>query len=356
MKIDPVCKMEVQEEGAPTAVCDGVIYYFCCEGCKDKFLQEIVCAPRTSFDLIIVGGGPAGLTAAVYAAMLKVDALLITRDLGGQAIDSAKIKNYMGFDFITGPELIEKFKNQVIHSHYIDHLIGEVEKIEPGEGGFKVITSELKEYFAPALLVATGMTRNKFKVPGEEKFQRKGIFYGNLQDLSFVQGQNAAVIGGGNSALQIVENLHTVARNIYLISPSELSADPALIQRLGRCKNLQKFEGFKVLEFQGENTLTALTLRKPAGDETLELRVRGAFIAIGLAPNTALVSHLVELNDKGEIVIKPDCSTSHPGIFAAGDVTNAFGKRIVIASGEGAKAAMAVRQYLLDLRKKPFLI
>lgn len=351
MKIDPICKMEVEEEGAITAECDGVTYYFCSEGCKDKFLSEIVCTPRTSYDLLIIGGGPAGLTAAVYATTLKMDALLITKELGGQAIDSTKIENYMGFDFITGPELVVKFNHQLIHSHYIDHLISEVEKIEPMEGGFKVITSELKTYSAPALLIATGMTRRKLNVPGEETYQRRGIFYGNIQDLSFVQGKDAAVIGGGNSGLQIVENLHTIARNIYLISTSELTADPAIIERVRCYKNVHIYEGYAIVEFTGENMLFGVTIRKKATEETRNLSIRGAFIAVGMHPNSAPVAHLVELNDRREIIIHPDCSTSSPGIFAAGDVTNAYGKRIIIACGEGAKAAMAARQYLLNLRK-----
>ncbi|MEW6659254.1 MAG: FAD-dependent oxidoreductase [Thermodesulfobacteriota bacterium] len=353
MPIDPVCKMTVAAEGAVTAECDGVVYYFCSTGCQDKFLEGKVCEPRAAYELIIIGGGPAGLTAAVYSTILKTDALLLTKDLGGQAIDSAKIENYMGFDFITGPELIEKFKHQLFRSHYIDHLVSEVEKIEAIKDGFNVVTSELRTFFAPALLVATGMTRKKLQVPGEEKFLRRGIFYANIQDISFVQGKDVAVIGGGNTALQLMENLHTVARNIYLISHSQLSGDPAIIGRVVPCRNVHRYENYTVAEFTGENLLSGLTIRRMAGRETVELAVQGAFIAIGLRPNSALAASLVQLNARGEIIIQPDCSTSRPGIFAAGDVTNAFGKRIIIASGEGAKAAMAARQYLLDLRKKP---
>ena len=133
LKTDPVCQMKVREEEAVTAECDGELYYFCSEGCRDKFLKDRTCE-RTAYDLIIVGAGPAGLTAGVYAATLKMEALIITKDLGGQAVDSTKIENYMGFDFITGPELIDKFKAQLIHSHYLDHLISEVEKIEQDNG------------------------------------------------------------------------------------------------------------------------------------------------------------------------------------------------------------------------------
>ncbi|PIP70398.1 MAG: thioredoxin-disulfide reductase [Nitrospirae bacterium CG22_combo_CG10-13_8_21_14_all_44_11] len=349
MKKDPVCNMEVNERDAFTAECGDETFYFCSEGCRERFMKERICrVPRTSYDLIIIGGGPAGLTAAVYAATLKMNAFLITKDLGGQAIDSTKIENYMGFDFITGPELTEKFQYQLIHSHYIDHLMSDVEKIEVSEGSFNVTTSELKTYLAKTLIIATGMTRRRLKVQGEEEFQRKGVFYGNIQDFSFVQDKDVAVIGGGNSALQIVETLYNVAGNIHIISDTRLTADSVVIERVSGFKNLKKFEGYKVLEFKGEKTLSGIVLRKAASDEIIEIPVKGVFIAIGLQPNSSLVSHLVELNDRGEIIINQDCSTSCPGIFAAGDVTNAFGKRIIIASGEGAKAALAARQYILN--------
>jgi alkyl hydroperoxide reductase subunit F len=353
MKKDPICYMEVDENKAIITECDSIIYYFCSEGCRDKFLQEKTCkVPRTSYDLIIIGGGPAGLTAAVYATTLRIDAFLITKDLGGQAIDSAKIENYMGYDFITGPELIDKFQYQLIHSHYIDHQMSEVEKIEPVDGGFDVTTSELKKYFARTLIVSTGMTRRKMKVPGEEEFQRKGVFYGNIQDLSFIHGEDVAVIGGGNSALQMVENLHSVAKNISLISTTKFTADAVVVDRVSKLSNVTTYEEYKVLEFSGDKTLSGVTIRKVASDETKKIPAKGVFIAIGLQPNTSWISHLIDLNDRGEIIINPDCSTSDPGIFAAGDVTNAFGKRIIIASGEGAKAALAARQYILSRKEK----
>jgi len=352
VKKDPICNMDVDERTALAAECDNTIFYFCSEGCRERFLTETVCElPRTSYDLIIIGGGPAGLTAAVYADMLKIDAFLLAKDLGGQAIDSTEVENYMGYDFITGPELTEKFQRQLIHSHYIDHLIGEADKIETVQGGFNVTTSELKVYFARTLIISTGMTRRKLDVPGEEEFQRKGIFYGNIQDLSFVTGEDAAVVGGGNSAVQIVEKMRTVVKNIHLISNSNLSADPSLVARISHFENLKIYEGYDVVDFRGEKVVSELTIRKIAGENTLTLPARGVFIAIGLTPNSQLVSDVVKLNEIGEIVIGPDCSTSCPGLFAAGDVTDAFGKRIIIASGEGAKAAMAARQYLLDLRK-----
>ena len=353
MKRDPVCLMEVSGEAAVTTECNGAVYYFCSEGCRDKFLKETACKrPRTFYELIIIGGGPAGLTAAVYAATMKMDAFLIAKDLGGQAVDSTKIENYMGYDFITGPQLIEKFQEQLVRSHYIDHVISEVEKIEPVEDGFRVTTAELQTYFTKAVIITTGMTRRRLGVEGEERFQRKGVLYGNIQDLSFVQDKDVVVVGGGNSALQMVENLSGIARRIHLVSATELTADPVIVERVKRSGGVSVYEEFKTVAFSGDDSLSEITIRKMAGEETISLSVQGVFIAIGFQPNSKLFSHLVEVNDRGEIVIQPDCSTSYRGIFAAGDITNAFGKRIIIASGEGAKAALAARQYLLDLRKK----
>jgi alkyl hydroperoxide reductase subunit F len=125
-----------------------------------------------------------------------------------------------------------------------------------------------------------------------------------------------------------------------------------IVERVSQFENLVKYEGFKAVEFSGQDAVSEISIRKLAEEETVRLPVKGIFVAIGLQPNVSLVSDLVELNERGEIVVNSDCSTSCPGIFAAGDVTNAFGKRIIIASGEGAKAALAARQYILNLRRK----
>jgi len=349
MKIDPVCKMEVQEAEALTARCNGEVYYFCSHGCREKFMQAHPNGRRL-YDLIIIGGGPAALTAAVYASTMKLDAFVIARDLGGQALDSSKIENYMGYDFITGPELIDKFKGQLLHSHYVDHLMNTVVRVEPTSAGFNVTTADQHTYAASAVLIASGMARRRLNVPGEEEFQRRGVFYGNIQDYAFVQGEDVAVIGGGNSALQIVENLRTVARQIHLVSDENLSADRAIVERARKFGNLHVYERAAVVEFTGSESLSAITIHTERG-ETLNIPANGVFIAIGFHPNSSILAGLVDLNERREIEIGPDCTTSYPGIFAAGDVTNAFGKRIVIASAEGAKAALAARRFIMNQEK-----
>jgi len=349
MKEDPVCGMRVDEASAETVQQEGQTFYFCSKGCRDKFLQAHPQKPTPrDYDVLIIGGGPAGLTAAVYAATMKLNTFLVAGNLGGQAVDSTKVENYMGYDFITGPELVEKFKDQLIRSHYVDHRLCQVEKLEPFEGGFKATTSDLITYSARAVIVATGMTRRTLGVPGEEEFQRRGVFYGHVQDVSFVQGEDVAVIGGGNTAMQIADNLHTAARTIYVVTDI-VTADAKTIERVDSWPNVTKLVGWKVVRFTGEKTLSGIVIRQLASPEERALAVKGTFVGIGLRPNSALAGGLVDLNERGEIVVAPDCSTGIPGLFAAGDVTSAYGKRIVIAAGEGAKAALSAKRYLLTL-------
>jgi len=346
---DPVCGMEVAESCPFTAEVEGLIHRFCSEGCRQKFLTERAAGSRRStYDLAIIGAGPAGLTAAVYAATLHDDALILTRDLGGQAVDSTMIDNYMGYDFITGPELVARFRDQLIHSHHLDHRLVEVGRVEASDAGFQVGTTQGGAYQARALIVATGMNPRRLDVPGEKEFQRRGVFYGYAGDFSFMEGRRVAVVGGGNSALQMVENLKSVASSIYLVSHGALTGDPAVIERALRIPNLERFEERQVTRFTGSGKLEGIRFRRLEAEDETELAVDGVFIAIGFVPASGLVAHLVDLNPRGEIKVEPDCSTSRPGIFAAGDVTDAYGKRIIIASGEGAKAAMAAHSYLGD--------
>lgn len=352
MAKDPVCGMPVESSSEFAAECGGETYYFCSAGCREKFLCDKggQISPEP-YDLIIIGGGPAGLTAGTFAATLRIKAFLIATELGGLAVDSTKIENYMGFDFISGPELVARFRHQLIHSHYIDHLVGEVDRLKSAAEGFRVTVAG-NTYSARALILATGMTRRRLGVPGEERFQRRGIFYGNLPDYFFLQDEEVAVIGGGNTAMQMVENLQGVARHIHLVSRSSLAADAATVERIGKAPNLTCHEGYETLEFTGEGKLTGVMIRQRETGQELFLPIRGAFIAIGLQPNSSLVEWLLQLNGKKEVPIGPDCSTAFPGLFAAGDVTEAYGKRIIIAAGEGAKAAIAAKEYLLFLDRQ----
>lgn len=345
---DPVCGMQVDPSSALVHELDGGKHYFCSEGCRDKFIQSLPRdGNRESYDLVIIGGGPAGLTAAVYAAQLRMSAVLVTTNMGGQAIDSTKVKNYMGYDFITGPELVEKFKSQFVGVNYIDHHLGTVDRIKSlDDGTYRSLMSDGQVIASKAVLLATGMTRRTLEVPGAEEYLRRGVYYRNIHDYSAVQAEQVAVVGGGNSAMQSVEKLLPIARKIHVVSDMKLTADRAVLERLVDSPRVVLHEGYKVSSIEGEHGVERIRIRSLSSDDEVELQVSGVFVNIGLKANAALVAHLVKLNDRGEVMIEKNCSTNREGLYAAGDVTDAYGKRIIIAAGEGAKAATAIRKYL----------
>ncbi len=345
---DPVCQMGIKKTRF-SFVYGSKRFYFCSRGCLEKFIKNPKnYSIKRKFDLIIIGAGPAGLTAGVYASILRIDTLLLSKDVGGQAIDSTKIKNYMGFDFITGSDLSAKFQDQLIHHHYIDHKIENVISIRKLRNYFSIRTISGHIYRAKALIVATGMVRNKLGVPGEQRFNRKGICYTAGQDIPLLAGRRVAVVGGGNSALQIVLELHRYRCKVTSVSIEPWTGDLSLCKEVRSIRSLKIFDHHAVVEIKGKEKVENILIKDLLSHQVQKLAVDAIFVAIGLSPNTSLVKHLVSLNKKGEIKINPDCSTNVPGLFAAGDVTNVFGKRIIIASGEGAKAAIAAQKYLIQ--------
>jgi NADH-dependent peroxiredoxin subunit F len=353
---DPVCRMELDETTASNLLSyGGQTYVFCSEGCQRLFEQSpaqyakaTVAAPGSAFELLIIGGGPAGLTAAVYASIQKIHTLMITENIGGQAIDSSQIKNYMGFDFVTGRELSDKFRDQLIHEHFVEHKLGTVTAVEARHPGYDVFTQDAQRFRAQALIIATGMQRRQLNVPGEERLLRRGVSYSVVQETARFQGTDVAIVGGGNSGLQAALELSQVARHLYLIVHGELTGDRDDIARVQSLNNLTLLTHAAVREIRGDEKVEGLVVQSAESGAIEEVPVAGVFIAIGFTPNSALVASLVKRNARGEIVIGPDGSTSAPGIFAAGDVTTAYGKRVIIASGEGAKAALAAYQYVLN--------
>ncbi len=344
---DPVCGMGIDDDKF-SFVYRSNKFHFCSQGCLEKFKKN----PKTysvkqKYDLVIIGAGPAGLTAGVYASILKINTLLLSTDIGGQAVDSTKIRNYMGFDFITGPELSKKFQNQLLHEHYIDHKVETVISIRKRKDDFFIKTLSGHDYKSKALIVATGMVRNKLGVPGEKKFSRKGVCYTAGQDIPLLAGKKVAVVGGGNSALQIVLELKKHKCKIVIISIEPLTGDPKLCDEVVAIKNIKIFDHHAVLGIDGGDKIEHVRVKDMLSHERIKFDTEAIFVAIGSSPNSSLTKNLADLNNQDEIEINPDCSTKTPGLFAAGDVTNVFARRIIIASGEGAKAAIAAKQYLM---------
>lgn len=302
------------------------------------------------YELIIVGGGPAGMTAAVYAARKKLNTLLISKDIGGQPLTTSAVENYMGYQFIEGPELMAKFEEQV-RQFPIDVQSGrEVRRVCPVDGGFDVEVGGGEHYRAKAVIVATGKRPRELAVPGEERLRGRGVSYCAVCDGPLFARKRVAVVGGGNSALEAANDLVRLAEHVYLISLTPLTGDQVLIDRLEGVPNISFFLEHEVLEIVGQNVVEALTIRDLKTGAQRRLEVAGVFVEIGLVPNSDLLRGVAQINKEGEVVVNCLNETGIPGLYAAGDVTNVPEKQIVVAAGEGAKAALQAHRYLQRLR------
>ena len=350
--IDPICGMQVTSS-CFSAAYNGRTYYFCSQGCRDKFKDDIEQYDKSlKYDLIIIGAGPAGLTAAVYASVSRLHTFLISKDIGGQAIDSTKIKNYMGFEFITGPELVEKFRNQFLHRHHIEHMIDEVISINPEDGDYEIITRSKNSYLAKAVIIASGMKQRYLGIPGEQQFLYRGVSHSALQDTSIFAGKHVVVVGGGNSGIQTAAGLLQSGCRVTLVEKANITADPSELEILTGNPDFEILDKHDVIEIYGENKVEGVEVQSIDNLTRHRIACSAVFIQVGLIPNTEFCIGLLELNGRGEIKVKQDCSTNAEGIFACGDVTEVSGKRIIIASGEGAKAALSAKNYLLEKRKE----
>jgi alkyl hydroperoxide reductase subunit F len=301
-----------------------------------------VSKPSHLYDLIIVGAGPAGITAAVYAARKKMDFVVITTDVGGQVVLSSEIENYTGFQYITGEELAAKFQEH-LGRHKFDLKMEEVQKLERKSDSFRVIT-RVGTYMGKTAIIATGRKPRELEVPGETEFKNKGVTYCATCDGPLFEGLDVAVVGGGNSALEAVLQLTRIAKSVYLLHRgSELRADKVFVEKAKSSDRVKFWLNTRVKEIAGDNVVTGIRVQRNV-EETL-LSVRGVFVEIGSVPKSDIVG-FVEKNRVGEIVVSCKCETSVPGLFASGDVTNVPEKQIVVAAGEGCKAALSAFRYL----------
>ena len=301
------------------------------------------------YELIIVGAGPAGMTAAVYAARKKLNTALITYDIGGQVLWTTGVENYMGYQFIEGSELMQKFQEQVRQFPLDMKTGGRVNNLSRTDAGFEVRTDKGENYRARAAIIATGKRPRQLDVPGEEKLRGRGVTYCAICDGPLFAGDNVAVIGGGNSALEAAEDMVRIAEHVYLVSLTPLTGDQVLIDKVRNANNLTMFLEHEVLEVEGGSRVEGIKLRNLKTKQEKELEVSGIFIEIGLIPNSEPFKRMVRLNRLGEIEVNCANETSVPGLFAAGDVTNVPEKQIVVAAGEGAKAALQAHRYLQRL-------
>ena len=310
-------------------------------------VKEVTVEEDKRYDLIIIGAGPAGLTAAVYAARKKLDTLVISKNVGGQTILAPGVENYMGYQYITGQELTRKFEEQV-RQFPIPLLIGdEVAKLSVEDNFFAVQTSNGKNYEGKAVIIASGRRARSLNVPGEKELMGRGVSYCATCDAPLFGGMDVAVIGSGNPAITAVNDLTKYARKIHSIVRASVKADPVLVEKVEKSGRVEILSGYAVREIRGKDKVEGIVLRQIKDDKEVFLDVGGVFIEIGAVPNVEFAKDVVKLNDLKEIEVDCYCKTSVAGIFAAGDVTNAPEKQIIVAAGEGAKAALSAYRYLI---------
>jgi len=301
------------------------------------------------YELIIIGGGPAGMTAGVYTARKRIDSLLLSKELGGQLLTTAGVENYMGYQYIEGPELMQKFKEQVTQFPLEQKIGQEVAALSRLDAGFEVRTDKGESYQAKAVIIATGKHPRSLNVPGEARLRGMGVTYCAICDGPLFAGEKVAIIGGGNSALEAADDMVKIAEHVYLVSLTPLTGDQILIDSVKDASNLTVFLEHQVVEIEGSSRVEGIRIRDSKTGEERRLEVRGVFIEIGLIPNSELTKGITKLNKFGEIEVNCANETGILGLFAAGDVTNVPEKQIVVAAGEGAKAALQAHKYLQRL-------
>ena len=303
------------------------------------------------YEIIIVGGGPAGMAASVYAARKRLNTLLITNDIGGQVNWTNGVENYLGYQFIEGADLIAKFQQQV-NQFPIDQKIGlKVVQIRKIEGGFEVISESGGSFQGKVVLLASGKRPRRLNVEGEKELTGRGVTYCATCDGPVFAGQKVAVIGGGNSAIEAALDMVKVAEHVDMVSVTPLTGDPIMIEKLADAKNLTIYINYQTEKILVQGLTEGIVIQEIKTGKSQQLDDTGVFIEIGLEPNSDMVKNLVRLNQNGEVQVNCSCETEIPGFYAAGDVTTVPEKQIVIAAGEGAKAALQAHRYLQRLAK-----
>ncbi len=307
------------------------------------------------YDLIIIGGGPAGAAAGVYAARKKLKTLIITESWGGQSMVSSSIENWIGTVSISGFELAQALERHVRAQEGIE--IAPPDKVsEVGEipGGYEVKTEKGTVYQTKTLIVASGGRRRRLGVPGEDKFDGRGVAYCSTCDAPLFKGKDVAVVGGGNAGLEAVVDLFPYASKIYLINRGpELSGDPLTQEEVKKSPKVTVISNAETQEIFGDQFVTGLKYLDKQDSQVKELALGGVFVEIGSVPNSEFVKNLVETNKAGEIVIDHKTgAASRPGIFAAGDVTDEIYKQNNISAGDAVAAALSAYNYLLNIKKQ----
>ncbi|MEM5773260.1 MAG: thioredoxin-disulfide reductase [Candidatus Aenigmatarchaeota archaeon] len=305
-----------------------------------------------SYDVIIVGGGPAGLTAGIYSARRKLKTLIITMTVGGQVLLPKTVCNYPGFLNVAGINLVNRMRKQAEKAG-AEITLDEVKQILP-QGNEFLVKTETREFLARALILAFGKKPRSLNIPGEKEFIGKGVSYCANCDAPLFKNKIVAVVGGGNSALDAALLLSKFANKVFLIHRrDEFRGFEAFVEEVKKKKNVEFLMSTILTEIKGEQKVSSVIVKNLKTGEIKEVAVDGVFIEIGYDVDPSLVKGLVKLDEYNQIVVDSKCRTFYPnsekirpGIFAAGDATNVIFKQVVVAAGEGAKAALAAYNYL----------
>ena len=302
------------------------------------------------YDILIIGAGPAGLTAAIYAARAGKSVLILEKEtFGGQITHSPKVENYPGFLEMSGNQFAERLIDQAI-AQGAEIELDRAISISEQDGHKTVETESGKKYEALSVIIAAGSRHRHLGVEREEALIGKGISYCAVCDGPFYAGKNVAIIGGGNTALQEAVMLSDICESVTLIQNLPyLTGEETLIEKLYMRENVKFIFGSVVTAFIGNRTLEGLEIKKTATDAISRLYVDGVFVAIGQEPENKPFANVAELNDYGYIVAGETCETGTPGVFVAGDCRTKAIRQIVTASGDGAVAAVAACKYVDSL-------
>ncbi|ERJ12170.1 NAD(P)/FAD-dependent oxidoreductase [Haloplasma contractile] len=307
-------------------------------------------APKLStdilYDVIIIGGGPAGLNAALYAKRKGLSTGILTKALGGQVINTSLVENYLGRTSLSGESLVDSFIDHIneLEIPILDGVI--VKDIQTSNHIYRIILTNGEIYQSKTVIISTGSKNKKLHIPGENEFFGKGVAYCAICDAPFYKGKDVIVAGGGNSAVEAALDLAKIAKSVTIVHRSEFRADQILIDKLDLHKNITTHLQTQILEIVGERTVGGIRALDKSTKKQRLIKTDGIFIEIGYKPNTTPFKDLVKLNEREEIIVGEMNQTSIPGIFAAGDATATPYKQIVIAASEGAKAALAVNDYI----------
>lgn len=294
-----------------------------------------------NYELVIIGGGPAGAAAGVYAARKQIKTALVTESFGGQSVESNDIQNWIGTISISGMELAKKLKEHVLFyaGSFVDVKEGErVESISRTDGGFSIISGKGK-YISKAVLIATGGSRRKLEIPGAKEFEGKGITYCASCDGPFFADMDVAVIGGGNAGFESAAQLLAYCKSVTLLSRHDFKADPSTVEKVLNDPKMIAIANAVPIQINGENFVKSLLYKKSDSDKIFEIPVQGVFVEIGHLPATGFAEGLVKLDEIKRIVIDHKTQrTSEEGIWAAGDCTDTLYHQNNIAAGDAVKA------------------